>query len=58
MPWTAKQHRLFEVAAHNPEVARRVGIPVVQAKKMASEGISSIGGIKGKDMAKALRIKK
>ena len=49
MPWTGKQHRLFEAAAHNPAVARRVGIPQGQAQKMASEGI------KGKDLAKLLR---
>lgn len=39
MPYTAKQHRLFEAAAHNPAVAKRVGIPVDTAKKMASEGV-------------------
>ncbi len=39
MPYTQKQHRLFEAAAHNPKVAQRVGIPVQQAQKMASEGI-------------------
>jgi len=39
MPWTGKQHRLFEAAAHNPAIAKRVGIPVVQAKKMAAEGV-------------------
>lgn len=40
MPWTAKQHRLFEAAAHNPKVAKRVGIPQGKAKHMASEGIA------------------
>ena len=39
MPWTAKQHRLFEAAAHDPSVARRVGIPQGKAAHMASEGI-------------------
>lgn len=39
MPWTPAQHRLFEAAAHNPEVAKRTGIPVDKAKQMASEGI-------------------
>ena len=39
MPWTAKQHRLFEAAAHSPEVAKRVGIPQDKAAMMASEGV-------------------
>ena len=39
MPWTAKQHRLFEAAAHDPSVAKRVGIPQEKAKMMASEGV-------------------
>jgi len=39
MPWNPAQHRLFEAAAHSPEVAKRVGIPMGQAKKMAGEGI-------------------
>lgn len=48
MPWTEKQHRLFQAAAHNPKVAQRVGIPQDQAKKMASEGVK-------KEVIKALR---
>ncbi len=39
MPWTPKQHRLFEAAAHNPEVAAKYGIPQQKASQMASEGI-------------------
>ena len=39
MPYTAKQHRLFEAAAHNKSVSKRVGIPQGTAKKMASEGV-------------------
>jgi len=39
MPYTNKQHRLFEAAAHNSKVAKRVGIPVEKAKQMASEGV-------------------
>lgn len=39
MPWTPAQHRLFEAAAHNPSVAKRVGIPQQKAAGMASEGI-------------------
>ena len=39
MPWTAKQHRLFEAAAHNKGVAQKFGIQQDKAKQMASEGI-------------------
>jgi hypothetical protein len=39
MPYTAKQHRLFEAAAHDKSVAKRAGIPQTTAKKMASEGV-------------------
>lgn len=39
MPWTSAQHRLFEAAAHDPSVAKRVGIPQGKASQMASEGI-------------------
>ena len=39
MPYTAKQHRLFEAAAHNPAIAKERGIPQGTAAKMASEGI-------------------
>lgn len=39
MPWTLKQHRLFEAAAHDPKVAKRVGIPQKKAAKMAHEGV-------------------
>jgi hypothetical protein len=51
MPWTPKQHRLFEAAAHSPAVAQRVGIPVAKAQGMASEGIK-------KKLAGALMAKK
>ena len=39
MPYTSKQHRLFEAAAHDSKIAKRVGIPVEKAKQMASEGV-------------------
>ena len=39
MPYTPAQHRLFEAAAHNPEIAKRKGIPQQQAAKMAHEGV-------------------
>lgn len=53
MPWTPKQHRLFEAAAHNPQIAKEVGIPKEQAKKMASEGIKHAP----KKLAEALKRK-
>lgn len=55
MPWNPAQHRLFEAAAHNPAVAKRVGIPQGTAAKMASEGIK--GKTTPKHLAKALRNK-
>lgn len=39
IPYNLQQHKLFEAAAHNPKVAKRVGIPVATAAKMASEGV-------------------
>ena len=42
MPWTAKQHRLFQAAAHDPAVAKRVGISQSKAREMASEGIKKV----------------
>ena len=39
MPWSSKQHRLFEAAAHDPEVAKRTGIKQADAKRMAGEGV-------------------
>ena len=53
MPWSKSQHKLFEAAAHNPAVAKRVGIPQGQAQKMASEGIKD----KPKKMAAMLKNK-
>ena len=39
MPYSAKQNRLFRAAEHNPEIAKKVGIPQATAKKLANEGI-------------------
>jgi hypothetical protein len=39
MPWSPAQHRLFEAAAHSPDIAKRTGIPQDKARKMAAEGI-------------------
>lgn len=41
MPYTSKQHRLFEAAAHSSAIAKKVGIPQATAAKMASEGVKS-----------------
>jgi hypothetical protein len=53
MPYNLQQHKLFEAAAHDPKVAKRVGIPVETAAKMASEGVKK----DPKKMAKALMTK-
>lgn len=50
MPWTEKQHKLFQTAAHNPQLAQKVGIPQQKAAQMASEGVK-------KETIKALRKK-
>ena len=52
MPWTGPQHRLFEAAAHSPQVAARVGIPQAKAAQMAAEGVKKSNG---KALAAALR---
>jgi hypothetical protein len=39
MPYTAKQHALFEAAAHDPKVAKKHGMSQADARKMASEGV-------------------
>lgn len=38
-PYNEAQHRLFQAAAHDSSVAKRVGIPQDKAKMMASEGV-------------------
>lgn len=52
MPWTPAQHRLFEAAAHNPEIARRKGIKQSDAARMAAEGVKKTHEAK---LADALR---
>lgn len=39
MPYNLQQHKLFEAAAHNPEVAERKDIPQATASKLAHEGV-------------------
>jgi hypothetical protein len=45
---SAKQHRFMEMVAHNPEAAKRVGVP-------QSVGQDFVQADKGKKFAKALR---
>lgn len=40
MPYTKKQNKLFQAAAHSPKVAKKAGIPMKTASKMAKEGVS------------------
>ena len=43
MPWTGKQHRLFEAVAHgwNPPEKSGINISREDATRMASEGVKS-----------------
>lgn len=44
MPYTEKQNKLFQAAAHDPKIAKKVGIPQKEAKKMANEGVKRPAG--------------
>lgn len=63
MPWSPKQVRLFAAAAHNPEIAKRTGIPMHTARKMEMEASPAerSSAMKGRTMgaarAKALKAK-
>ena len=37
MPYTKKQNKLFQAAAHNKQIAKKLGLPQEMAKKMAKE---------------------
>ena len=39
MPYTSAQNALFRFAAHNPEIAKKHGMSMGTAKRLASEGI-------------------
>jgi hypothetical protein len=39
MPYSESQHKLFQAAAHDASIAKRVGIPQDKAAMMASEGV-------------------
>ena len=41
MPYTKSQNKLFQAAAHNPAIAKKAGIPMQTAAKMAKEGVKS-----------------
>lgn len=43
MPYTAKQNALFRAAAHDPEIAKKHGMTMHEARKMAMEGIKKKG---------------
>jgi hypothetical protein len=55
MPWTGAQHRLFEAAAHNPEIAKEKGISQDKAAEMASEGVKKKSKASPKQLAAALK---
>ena len=48
MPWTSKQHRLFEFVKHNPAKARAEGIKIKpsDASRMAAEGVKENSSVK------------
>lgn len=50
IPFTLKQHKLFEYVKHNPTQAYAKGIKIkpADASKMASEGVKSETGTKKK----------
>jgi hypothetical protein len=39
MPWSSKQHKLFEAAAHDADIAREHGMSQKEARKLANEGV-------------------
>lgn len=41
MPYTKKQNKLFNAAAHNPMIAKKAGMPMKTAAKMAKEGVKA-----------------
>lgn len=58
MPWSEKQYRLFQAAAHNPAFAAKVGIPVQKAQEMAAEGVKNGGKSRGAMMAAMIQKRK
>jgi hypothetical protein len=42
VPWTPKQMRLFQAAAHNPQIAAAHHMSPYKAKQMSSEGVMKV----------------
>ena len=57
MTWTNPQVRLFAAAAHDPEIAKRKGIPMHKAREMMMEAppAQRSAAMKRKALAKAIR---
>jgi hypothetical protein len=47
MPYTLKQRKLFQAAAHNPAISKKTGITPAEAKKMLSHGIKRVTRVDG-----------
>lgn len=39
MPYTEEQNKLFRAAAHDPKIAKKHGMSMNEARKMAKEGV-------------------
>jgi hypothetical protein len=39
MPYTPKQHKLFQAAAHNPKIAAKHGMGMDVAKRLSKEPV-------------------
>lgn len=55
MPYTLAQHKLFEAAGHNPQIAQNHGMTQAKALKMAGEGVKQKPS--PQQYAKALQLK-
>lgn len=42
-PYSASQHKLFRAAAHDERIAKKHGMSMAQASKMAREGVKKDG---------------
>ena len=45
MPYSAKAHRLFEAAAHNPSIAKAHGMSRQMLKKWLAKALKKLLGI-------------
>jgi hypothetical protein len=57
MPYTEQQHKLFEAAAHDPEIAKRKDIPQATAKRLANEGVKGDNSACTDSAKKRIRVK-